>query len=203
MAAEITRMYTDRYKHSPLEYFPAVDISEIDVPAEVRQQLRIDNLKKLRTDPLEALPPLQLLERPTNLDNNAFGGHPINHIPAVLDEWLLEATFDEQLLELIDICSEKYQPDEFISQLVQIIVQFLNKAACFRTGAIATSLDVAHANRCISVIKLAWEKSLDADERDLLGLLLCDLTNGGDERWFHQLPNETKGFCLELMSKHL
>lgn len=175
IASTVQGMKEDLFGKEP--NLPAVDITDLEIPADALTAIREKNRKRVREE--------LSLEEVTGPDSVFVKG----------------TFFDDQLLEVLFSIQDKYQPEEFIAQLVQLIMKFLNESAAFRTGALLKRVGRANANQCVSVIKQAWDKATDPEEKQLLELLVTDFSYGGQEPWVVHLQPELKEFVQQAVAR--
>lgn len=107
---------------------------------------------------------------------------------------------DEQLADLLVASAHRYEPREYVRQVIQLARQFLSLNAALRMTPTAQRLDVRDAAGCLEEIQTAWANA-DSDVREILDLLVMDLTHGGDEPWVGQLPSDEKQFVSDVLAR--
>ncbi len=175
VAARIQAMRDDLFGVTP--DLPAVDLADLRVPPEVLAAVLQKNRPRVRGE----------------LSREEITGH---------DSPFANDTFvDDQLVEILYSLQDKYQPDEFISQLVHLITKFLNEDAAFRTGALQGRIGPRNANQVVAPIRQAWEQATDPDVKRLLDLLATDLTYGGEEPWVASLEPALREFVRQAVAR--
>ncbi len=175
IAARIQAMRDELFGVTP--DLPAVDLSDLRVPPEVLTPILEKNRARVRGQ----------------LSREEITGHD--------SPFVNDAFFDDQLLEVLDSIQDKYQPEEFVGQLVQLITKFLTEGAAFRTGALQDRIGPRNANQCVTPIKQAWERTTDPDVKQVLDLLVTDLTYGGEEPWVASLDPALKEFVRQAVAR--
>ena len=153
---------------------PAVSIATLPIPDATVAKIRAKNLPRVRDE---------LTIEEMNADTSPFRTH---------------AYFDDQMLEVICAISDKYEPHEFIDQLVILVRLFLNESAALRGGYVGDRVTESCANRCIWSIRDAVGTAVDPYERRTLLLLAVDFTSGGEEPWVRFLSPEMKEFVAAV-----
>ena len=155
---------------------PAMDISNLEVPEDILTPIREKNRRRVRDE----------------IDYQEFS--------SAESPFSKHVFFDDQLLEVIESIQHKYQPHEYVRQLVVMIQKFLNESAALRTGTVQRRINRSNAEKCMSEIRDALSQTNDEDEKRTLELLLMDLTHGGEEPWLDFLEPGLRGFVDEVVA---
>ena len=154
---------------------PAVSIATLPIPDATVAKIRAKNLPRVRDE---------LTIEEMNADTSPFRGR--------------HAYFDDQMLEVICAISDKYEPHEFIDQLVILVRLFLNESAALRGGYVGDRVTESCANRCIWSIRDAVGTAVDPYERRTLLLLAVNSHRGEKSRGYRYLSPEMKEFVAAV-----
>jgi len=153
----------------------AIDISGIGVPPPELSAMIVKNVRKLRNQ--------------VSLDEMVSSGSPYRTV----------AFFDDQLLDIVESISDKYDPIEYICQMIKFIEIFVNVGACFRTAAVEDRLSSEDATIAVEKIREAVEIAKNTNVRDCLVLLLLDFTDGGEAPWVSDLCEADRHFIETVL----